>query len=98
MANYVGVYLADAFGDRSLPDLPLATIARVFTAEAIYRAAKDTAECFGAMGVMRDMPLQKYIHDALICLHTGDGSADDKLRIAEALVNHRRTQPMLAAE
>ena len=41
------------------------TIAQVFTAEAIYRAAKDAAECFGAMGVMRDMPLQKYIHDAL---------------------------------
>ena len=42
------------------------------------------------MGVMRDMPLQKYIHDALICLHTGDGNADDKLRIAEALVSYRR--------
>ena len=70
----------------------------MFTAETIYRAAKDAAECFGAMGVMRDMPLQKYIHDALICLHTGDGNADDKLRIAEALASHRRAQPMLAAE
>jgi alkylation response protein AidB-like acyl-CoA dehydrogenase len=88
----------DAFADRSLPDLPLSTMAKVFTAETIYRVAKDCAECFGAMGVMRDMPLQKYIHDAMICLHTGDGSADDKLRIAEALVNFRRTQPMLAAE
>src|SRR5262249_33485799 len=49
----------DAFADRSLPDLPLTTIAAVFASEAIYRAAKDAAECFGAMGVMRDMPLQK---------------------------------------
>ena len=80
----------DAFADRSLPDLPLTTIAKVFTAETIYRVAKDAAECFGAMGVMRDMPLQKYIHDAMICLHTGDGNADDKLRIAEALVGYRR--------
>jgi alkylation response protein AidB-like acyl-CoA dehydrogenase len=88
----------DAFADRSLPDLPLTTIAKVFTAEAMYRVAKDAAECFGAMGVMRDMPLQKYIHDAMICLHTGDGNADDKLRIAEALVSHRSSQPMLAAE
>ena len=88
----------DAFADRSLPDLPLTTIAKVFTAETIYRVAKDAAECFGAMGVMRDMPLQKYIHDAMICLHTGDGAADDKLRIAEALVSHRRIRPMLAAE
>jgi alkylation response protein AidB-like acyl-CoA dehydrogenase len=87
-----------AFADRSLPDLPLTMIAKVFAAEAIYRAAKDAAECFGAMGVMRDMPLQKYIHDAMICLHTGDGNADDKLRIAEALVNYRRAPSMLAAE
>jgi alkylation response protein AidB-like acyl-CoA dehydrogenase len=87
-----------AFTDRSLPDLPLTTIAKVVTAEAIYRAAKDAAECFGAMGVMRDMPLQKYIHDAMVCLHTGDGNADDKLRIAEALVNYRRAPSMLAAE
>src|SRR5258708_12263297 len=51
----------DAFADRSLPDLPLATIAAVFASEAIYRAAKDAAECFGAMGGMRDMPLQQYV-------------------------------------
>jgi butyryl-CoA dehydrogenase len=88
----------NAFADRSLPDLPLTTMVKVFTAETIYRVAKDAAECFGAMGVMRDMPLQKYIHDAMICLHTGDGNSDDKLRIAEALVAHRRTAPMLAAE
>jgi alkylation response protein AidB-like acyl-CoA dehydrogenase len=88
----------DAFADRSLPDLPLTTIAKVFTAETIYRVAKDAAECFGAMGVMRDMPLQKYIHDAMICLHTGDGNSDDKLRIAEALIGYRRDPSMLAAE
>ena len=88
----------DAFADRSLPDLPLSTIARVYTAEAVYRATKDAAECFGAMGVMRDMPLQKYIHDARICLNSGDGPADDRLRIAEALTQYRRGPSMLAAE
>ena len=70
----------------------------MFTAETVYRAAKDSAECFGAMGVMRDMPLQKYIHDAMICLHTGDGNADTRLRIAEALASHRRGPATLAAE
>ena len=88
----------EAAADRSLADLPLAAIAQVFTSEAIYRAAKDCAECFGAMGVMRDMPLQKYIHDAMICLHSGDGNTDAKLRIAEALTNYRRGPSMLAAE
>ena len=80
----------DAFADRSLPDLPLTTIAAVFASEAIYRAAKDAAECFGAMGVMRDMPLQQYVHDALVCLHCGAGNTDAKLRIAEALARYRR--------
>ena len=70
----------------------------MFTSEAVYRATKDSAECFGAMGVMRDMPLQKYIHDALICLHTGNGNADARLRIAETLANFRREPSMLAAE
>jgi alkylation response protein AidB-like acyl-CoA dehydrogenase len=80
-------------------DLPLTTIARVVTSEAIHKVTKDAAECFGAMGVMRDMPLQKYIHDALTCLHAGEGNADARLRIAEALVNYRRPgSPLLAAE
>jgi len=80
----------DAVADRSLPDLPLQIIAKVFTSGAVYRAAKDAAEVFGAMGVMRDMPLQKYVHDALVCLHAGDGNSDAKLRIAEALAGYRR--------
>jgi alkylation response protein AidB-like acyl-CoA dehydrogenase len=92
-AVWRAAYAADhpeAVADRSLPDLPLQMIAQVFTADAMYRAAKDAAEVFGAMGVMRDMPLQKYVHDAFVCLHTGDGNADAKLRIAEALVDYRR--------
>jgi alkylation response protein AidB-like acyl-CoA dehydrogenase len=88
----------EAVADRSLPDLPIAAMARVYVSEAIHRVAKDAAECFGAMGVMRDMPLQKYIHDALICLHNGDGNADARLRIAEALARYRRGPSMLAAE
>jgi len=80
----------EAQADRSLADLPLHTIARAFTAEAVYRAAKDAAECFGAMGVMRDMPLQKHIQDARVCLHAGDGVSDARLGIAEALVGYRR--------
>src|SRR6266705_1813709 len=80
----------DAVADRSLPELPLQTIARIFTAEAMLAAAKDAAECFGAMGVMRDLPLQKYVHDARVCLHSGDGGADATLKLAEHLAGYRR--------
>ena len=91
----------DAVADRSLPDLPLTTVASVFAAEAIYRAVKDAAECFGAMGVMRDMPPHKYVHDARACLHSGVGVSEAKLRIAEALARYRRPAApaaVLAAE
>jgi alkylation response protein AidB-like acyl-CoA dehydrogenase len=80
----------DAIADRSLPDLPLQTIARVFTAEAMLAAVKDAAECFGAMGVMRDLPLQKYVEDARVCLHSGDAAEQSKLELAEVLAGYRR--------
>lgn len=80
----------EAVSDRSLADLPLQSMARVFTAETVYQVAKDAAECFGAMGVMRDMPLQKYIGDALVFLHSGGGQTDAKLRIAETLAGYDR--------
>jgi alkylation response protein AidB-like acyl-CoA dehydrogenase len=81
---------ADGHAGRSLPDLPLQAMAQVFTSEAILRVTKDAAEVFGAMGVMRDMPLQKYIHDARVCLHSGDGNSDARLRIAEHIAGYRR--------
>ena len=90
----------EAIADRSLPDLPLTRIAKVFASEAIYHATKDAAECFGAMGVMRDMPLQKHVHDALVSLHSGTSNSDTKLHIAEALAGYRRpaSAAVLAAE
>jgi alkylation response protein AidB-like acyl-CoA dehydrogenase len=81
----------DSEPTNNFPPLPRAKISQVVTAERIYRATKDSAECFGAMGVMRDMPLQKYIQVSRVFLHTGDGNADTKLRIAEAVTGFSRT-------
>ncbi len=88
----------EAYADRSLTDLPLQTIAQVFTRETMLEAAKDAAEVFGAMGVMRDMPMQKYVHDARICLHGSDSNREARLRIAEALLGYRRPALAVAAE
>ena len=84
----------------AFPTCRLRTIAEAFVSDAIYHATKDAAECFGAMGVMKDMPLQKYVHDALICRHSGAGNSDAVLRIAEALAGYRRpaNAAVLAAE
>jgi alkylation response protein AidB-like acyl-CoA dehydrogenase len=75
----------EAVADRSLPNLPLQTVADAFVPEAMLRAVKDAAECFGAMGVMRDMPLHQYVRDARICLHSGEGSSGAKLNLAAAI-------------
>ena len=80
----------EAVADRSLADLPLTSIAQVFTSEAVMRTAKDAAEIFGAMGVMRDMPLAKYVHDARVCMHSGAGNTDLRLRVAEEIAGYRR--------
>jgi alkylation response protein AidB-like acyl-CoA dehydrogenase len=80
----------EAIADDSLPDLPLQAVAQIFTSEMMVKATKDAAEIFGAMGVMRDMPLQKYIHDARVCQHSGNGNSDAKLRLAEVIAGFRR--------
>ncbi len=87
----------DAYADCSLADLPLQTMAQVFTSDMMLTATKDAAEVFGAMGVMRDMPMQKYVHDARVCLHCGAGNREAKLRIAEALVGYRRAPSVAVA-
>jgi alkylation response protein AidB-like acyl-CoA dehydrogenase len=81
---------ASAVADRSVADLPLQTLARVYTAEAMHKVALEAAEVFGAMGVMRDMPMHKYVQDAQIFLHSGMSPGDGKLRIAEVLAGFRR--------
>ncbi|MGH8634397.1 MAG: acyl-CoA dehydrogenase family protein [Burkholderiales bacterium] len=84
----------EAVADRSVSDLPLHVIARVYTAEAVNEVALLAAECFGAMGVMRDMPLQKYVHDSMVFLHSDDADGAAKLAVAEAVAGY--TRPLAA--
>jgi alkylation response protein AidB-like acyl-CoA dehydrogenase len=80
----------EAVSGRSASELPFHVIARVYTAEAVNEVALLSAECFGAMGVMRDMPLQKYVHDAMVFLHSDDADGAAKLAVAEAVAGYRR--------
>ena len=81
----------DTPSDPSGFDLPLDAVAHVFTAEAVYKATEDAAECFGATGVMLDMPIPKLVRDARIFLHSGESGAVAKFRIAEALAGFEHT-------
>ena len=78
--------------DAGATGLPLHVIARVYTAEAVNEVALLAAECFGAMGVMRDMPLQKYVHDSMVFLHSGDLDGAARLEVAEAVAGYQRAQ------
>jgi hypothetical protein len=42
------------------------------------------------MGVMRDMPLQKYVNDALMFKHSELGIGATRLLIAEAVAGYER--------
>ena len=80
----------DAVADHGVPGLPLHAVARIYTAEAVNEVALWSAECFGAMGVMRDMPLQKYVHDSMVFRHAEDSDSAAKLQVAEAVAGYQR--------
>jgi alkylation response protein AidB-like acyl-CoA dehydrogenase len=80
----------DAVSDRSVSAIPLDVVAQVYTAEAMHEVALGAAECFGAMGVMRDMPLQKFVHDTLVFAESAENDCAAKLRIAEAIAGFER--------
>ncbi len=82
----------DAYQDGSLPDLPLQSIAKVATSETVFRVATDAAQIFGGMGVMRELPMQKYVRDALIFLHSEQTNDVARLKIAEHLAGWQRLQ------
>jgi alkylation response protein AidB-like acyl-CoA dehydrogenase len=80
----------EAVSERSVNDLPWHVVARTFTAQSLHRATLEATECFGAMGVMRDMPLQKYVHDTLVLQHSVDCDLAAPLVVAEAVAGYSR--------
>jgi alkylation response protein AidB-like acyl-CoA dehydrogenase len=54
----------------------------------MHEVTELAAECFGAMGVMRDMPLQKYFNEATILLGSGNSNSTARFRIAEAFAGY----------
>jgi short-chain 2-methylacyl-CoA dehydrogenase len=79
-----------ALGAELTRGVPHHIVARVYTAEAVNEVALLAAECFGAMGVMRDMPLQKYVHDSMVFLHSDDADGAAKLAVAESISGYQR--------
>jgi alkylation response protein AidB-like acyl-CoA dehydrogenase len=68
------------------PDAALAGACKVFCAEATRKITQGAMELFGGVGVMRDLPVQKYVRDSLIMLHHAGGTQSMvKLKIGKTL-------------
>jgi alkylation response protein AidB-like acyl-CoA dehydrogenase len=80
----------DASVDRRAHPAPLDVAAAAFVPELAHEVAVKASEVFGAMGILRDMPLHKYVHDTLVFLHAGNGVSAAKLRLAEILADYQR--------
>lgn len=74
----------------SISALPLQAMAKAYVSQAIEEATLLAAECFGAMGVMKDMTLPHYVNDARMFVHSEFSNTTAKLRVAEAIAGFRR--------
>jgi len=79
----------EAIANRSVDDLPYAIMAQMLAAESANEVALLAAEHFGAMGVMRDMALQKYVNDSFIFLQACGHDSSTKLLLADAVSDYR---------
>ena len=70
--------------------LPLQTLAKSHVSHAMQEATLLAAECFGAMGVMKDMTTPHYVNEARMFAHTGISNATAKLRVAEVIAGFER--------
>ncbi len=80
----------EAVSSRSVPAAPMVEMTSVFVAEAAHEVAVRASEVFGAMGILRDMPLAHYVHEAQVFLHAGRGVTAAKLAIAEQIDGYAR--------
>jgi len=74
----------------SVSALPLQTMAKAYVSRAVHEAVLLAAECFGAMGVMKDMPQPHYVHNALVFVHSDTSNSTAKLLLAEAIAEFKR--------
>ncbi len=67
------------------PDRALFRSARIFCAETALKICLGALEIFGGYGVMREMPIQKYVRDALTMQHGEGTTRIQKLSLAKIM-------------
>jgi alkylation response protein AidB-like acyl-CoA dehydrogenase len=64
----------------------LASACKAFCADASLKITLSAMELFGGVGVMRDLPMEKYVRDAMVMLHHAGGTQSiARLKIGKAM-------------
>ena len=71
--------------DKAQRAAALQAMAKACVSQAIQEATVLAAECFGAMGVMRDIPVPHFVNDGRLFVHSDISNTTAKLRVAEAI-------------
>jgi alkylation response protein AidB-like acyl-CoA dehydrogenase len=58
---------------------------RAFCTEAAVKICHHVLELFGGSGVMRELPIQKYVRDSLVLLHMNGSNPLNRIRIGAIL-------------
>lgn len=70
---------------RNVPDRSLTMSAKVFCTEVAVKICLAALEIFGEDGIVRDLPIQKYVRDALTLPHMDATNPINKLKITKFL-------------
>jgi len=70
---------------RQIYDTKLAITLKLFASEAAVKVATLAMEVFGGFGVMKDLPLEKYVRDSLIFLHIDGTNQINRLKLCNLL-------------
>jgi len=62
-------------GSHGKMDPRLSLSCALYTSKIVRQVTQDALSIFGGMGVMRELPMEKYVRDSLIFIHLADGPA-----------------------
>lgn len=79
------IYRVLQLENQKMSDKKLAIATKVCTSEALINSTLTAMRMFGGLGVMKDMPLEKYVRDSLVFFHWNGTNEVNKLTLLDLL-------------
>jgi alkylation response protein AidB-like acyl-CoA dehydrogenase len=83
-------------GDTNQVDPALMHSTKVFCTEAALKICVTAMELFGGSGVMRELPMQKYVRDAMVFQHMDGTQAINRIKVGRILATRFNQEGRLA--